>query len=89
VIAVAIRDPREQELPNAGVLWLVAPETGRQLRADTRSEQLRARFAAAAAAERAELARTLAAAGARHLVLTTEGDWLRTFAVFLRRGARR
>ena len=89
VIAVEIRDPREQELPNAGVLWLVDPETGRQLRADTRSKQLRARFAAAAAAERAELARALAAAGARHLVLTTAGDWLRSFAVFLRRDARR
>jgi uncharacterized protein (DUF58 family) len=89
VIAVEIRDPREQELPNAGVLWLVDPETGRQLRADTRSERLRARFAAAAAAERAELARALAAAGARHVVLTTAGDWLRSFAVFLRRGPRR
>ena len=89
VVAVEIRDPREQKLPNAGVLWLVDPETGRQLRADTRSEQLRARFAAAAAAERAELARALAAAGARHVVLTTSGDWLRSFAVFLRRGGRR
>ena len=54
VVAVEIRDPREQELPNAGVLWLVDPETGRQLRADTGNERLRARFAAAAAAERAE-----------------------------------
>jgi uncharacterized protein (DUF58 family) len=89
VIAVEIRDPREQELPNAGVLWLVDPETGRQLRADTRNERLRARFAAAAAAERAELTRVLAAAGARHVVLTTAGDWLRSFAVFLRRGGRR
>jgi uncharacterized protein (DUF58 family) len=89
VIAVEIRDPREQELPNAGVLWLVDPETGRQLRADTRNERLRARFAAAAEAERAELTRVLAAAGARHVVLTTAGDWLRSFAVFLRRGGRR
>jgi len=89
VIAVEIRDPREEELPNAGVLWLVDPETGRQLRADTRNERLRARFAAAAEAERAELARALAAAGARHVVLSTAGDWLRSFAVFLRRGARR
>jgi uncharacterized protein (DUF58 family) len=89
VVAVEIRDPREQELPNAGVLWLVDPETGRQLRADTGNARLRARFAAAAAAERAELARMLAAAGARHVVLTTSGDWLRTFALFLRRGARR
>ena len=89
VVAVEIRDPREQELPNAGVLWLVDPETGRQLRADTGNQRLRSRFAAAAAAERAELARMLAAAGARHVVLTTSGDWLRTFALFLRRGARR
>ena len=28
VVAVEIRDPREQELPNAGMLWLVDPETG-------------------------------------------------------------
>jgi uncharacterized protein (DUF58 family) len=89
VIAVEIRDPREQELPNAGVLWLVDPETGRQLRADTGNERLRARFAAAAAAERGELARALAAAGARHVVLTTAGDWLRLLAVFLRRGVPR
>ena len=58
VVAVEIRDPREQELPNAGELWLVDPETGRQLRVDTRSEKLRARFAGAAAAERREVRRS-------------------------------
>jgi uncharacterized protein (DUF58 family) len=89
LVAVEIRDPREQELPDAGVLWLVDPETGRQLRADTRSERLRARFAAAAAEERANVARTLASAGARHVVLSTAGDWLRTLAVFLKRGNHR
>jgi uncharacterized protein (DUF58 family) len=89
VVAVEVRDPREQELPNAGVLWLVDPETGRQVRADTRSDRLRARFAAAAAEERAVVSRAFASAGARHIVLTTAGDWLRTFAVFLRRGGRR
>lgn len=89
VVAVEIRDPREQELPNAGVLWLVDPETGRQVRADTGNERLRARFAAAAGQERADLARALAAAGARHVVLTTSGDWLRAFAVFLRRAGGR
>jgi uncharacterized protein (DUF58 family) len=89
VVAVEIRDPAEQELPNAGVLWLVDPETGNQLRVDTRSAKLRARFAAAAAAERDEVARTFASAGARHVVLSTSGDWLRSLAVFLRRGQRR
>jgi uncharacterized protein (DUF58 family) len=89
LIAVEIRDPREQELPNAGPLWLVDPETGRQLRVDTRNERLRARFAAAAAQERAVVAQTLASSGARHIVLTTSGEWLRTLAVYLRQGRRR
>lgn len=88
VVAVEIRDPREQELPNAGTLWLVDPETGRQLRVDTRSRRLRERFAAAAAQERTEVARTLTRAGARHVVLTTSGDWLRQLAAFLKRGRR-
>jgi uncharacterized protein (DUF58 family) len=85
VLAVEIRDPREQELPNLGELWLVDPETGRQLRVDTRSPRLRARFAAAAAEERSAVAKTLASAGVRHHVLSTSGDWLRSLAVFLRR----
>ena len=59
VIAVEIRDPREQELPNAGDLWLVDPETGRMLRVDTRNRKVRERFAAAAAEERSGLERTL------------------------------
>jgi uncharacterized protein (DUF58 family) len=89
VLAVEIRDPREQELPNVGDLWLVDPETGEQLRVDTRDARLRERFATAAAEERSGLARTLAALGVRHVVLTTSGDWLRTFAVFMRGGRRR
>jgi uncharacterized protein (DUF58 family) len=85
VIAVEIRDPREQELPNAGELWLVDPETGRQLRVDTRNAKLRTRFAEAAAEERSGLARILTSVGVRHVVLSTSGDWLRPLALFLRR----
>jgi uncharacterized protein (DUF58 family) len=88
VVAVEIRDPREQELPSAGELWLVDPETGRQLRVDTRDHRLRARFAAAAEEERSGLARMLASLGVRHVVLSTAGDWLRPLTVFLRRIAR-
>jgi uncharacterized protein (DUF58 family) len=88
VIAVEIRDPREQELPNAGELWLVDPETGRQLRVDTRDSKLRARFAAAASEERRGLARTLSSLGVRHLVLSTRGEWLRSLAAFLKRSRR-
>ena len=84
VIAVEIRDPREQELPDVGELWLVDPETGRQLRVDTSRRRLRDRFADAAATERAELATLLQSSGADHVVLWTAGDWLRSFAGFLR-----
>jgi len=87
VLAVEIRDPREQELPDVGELWLVDPETGRQVRVDTRSRALRERFAEAAAEERSGVARILSALGVPHIVLTTSGDWLRPLAAFL--GAQR
>lgn len=87
VIAIEVRDRREQELPDVGEIWLVDPETGRQVRVDTRNASLRERFAAAAAEERSGVARVLSALGVPHLVLTTSGDWLRPFAAFL--GGRR
>jgi len=83
VLAVEIRDPREQELPNIGEVWLMDPETGRQVRVDTRSRELRSRFAAAAAEERTGVARVLSALAVPHVVLSTEGDWLRRLAAFL------
>ncbi|MEO6397141.1 MAG: DUF58 domain-containing protein [Tepidiformaceae bacterium] len=85
VIAVEIRDPREQELPNVGEIWMRDPETGRSLRVDTGRRDIRERFAQAATNERADVARLLTESGARHLVLSTSGDWLRPFASFLLR----
>ena len=60
VLAVEVRDPREQELADVGELRLVDPETGRQLRVDTSDRRLRERFAAAAAGERRALVASLA-----------------------------
>ncbi len=89
VVAVEIRDPREQALPNIGHVWLVDPETGRKLHVDTSRRRLRERFAEAAETERAALARALASLGVPHLTLSTEGDWLRPFATFVERERRR
>ncbi len=83
-VAVEIRDPREQQLADVGELRLVDPETGRQLRVDTSSRSLRERFAVAADEERRGLVRMLSSAGVRHIALSTEGDWLRPLAAFLR-----
>jgi uncharacterized protein (DUF58 family) len=86
VLAVEIRDPREMELTAMGDLWLVDPETGRQLQVNTSRRSVRRRFAEAAAAEREEVAAALRRTGADHLVLSTEGDWLKDLAAHLRRG---
>ena len=84
-VAIEVRDPREQELADVGELRLVDPETGRQLRVDTRDRKLRERFAAAAADERRSLVTLLGSLGIRHVALSTDGDWLRPLATFLRR----
>jgi uncharacterized protein (DUF58 family) len=89
VLAIEVRDPREQELADVGVLRLVDPESGRQLRVDTHDADLRSRFAEAAAHERQALVSLLAGAGVRHVAVSTAGDWLRPLTAFLRRRAPR
>jgi uncharacterized protein (DUF58 family) len=83
VLAVEIRDPREDELVDVGEVWFSDPESGGRLRVDTSDATLRTRFAEAAAAERREVAADLAAARASHVVLSTRGDWLRVLAAHL------
>jgi uncharacterized protein (DUF58 family) len=78
VLAVEVRDPREETLPSVGPLALVDPETGGRIEVDTSSRRLRERFAEAAAADRAAVADELRRARAQHVVLSTAGDWLRT-----------
>jgi hypothetical protein len=55
---------------------------------DTGDRRLRERFSAAAADERRALVASLASAGVRHVAVSTEGDWLRPLAAFLRQGRR-
>jgi uncharacterized protein (DUF58 family) len=76
VVVVETRDPRESILPAVGLLMLVDPETGRRLEVQTSNAAVRARFAEAAAARYAQNARQVQAAGASHLVLSTDRDWL-------------
>jgi uncharacterized protein (DUF58 family) len=84
LLAVEIRDPREERLEPAGRLALVDPETGRLLEVDTSRRGLRERFAAAAAEERAAVATELRKAAALHVVLSTSGDWMRVLGRALR-----
>ncbi len=76
VLAIEVVDPRELELPDVGVLTLADPETGVLHEVQTADPALRARYAEAASNQRGEIARALRAAGAAHLRLRTDTDWL-------------
>lgn len=76
VLAIEVVDPRELELPDVGVLPVVDPETGELHEVQTADPRLRRRYAEAAAAQRAAIATELRVAGAAHLRLRTDTDWL-------------
>ncbi|MCB0962484.1 MAG: DUF58 domain-containing protein [Acidimicrobiales bacterium] len=75
-IAVEVLDPRELNLPDVGVLSVVDPASGRTREVPTASRKLRDRYAAAATAQRQAIAEGIRTAGADHLVLRTDQDWL-------------
>jgi uncharacterized protein (DUF58 family) len=76
LLAIEVVDPRELELPDVGVLALADPETGALHEVRTSDPKLRARYAEAAGAQRSAIAYALRAAGAAHLRLRTDSDWL-------------
>jgi uncharacterized protein (DUF58 family) len=83
VLAVEIRDPRENLLPSVGPLVLQDPETGNQLELDTSRPELREAYQAAAEQELRRREQMLAASGAGHLVVSTDRDWLLDLTSFL------
>ncbi|MDT3445306.1 DUF58 domain-containing protein [Pseudofrankia sp. BMG5.37] len=76
MLAVEIVDPLELALPNVGPLAVVDPETGDLFDLPTHSRRFRERYEAAATRHRDEVAAALRGAGAAHLRLRTDTDWL-------------
>lgn len=76
VLAVEVVDPRELDLPKMGVLTLIDTESGRTREIDTNNRGLRERYAAAASAQRDDIRLAITGAGAHHLQLRTDRDWL-------------
>ncbi len=88
VLAFELIDPRELELPPVGMLTLVDPETGRSRHVQSSSPRVRRRYAALAAEQRAAIRASLRAAGADHVVLRTDTDWVLEIARFVARRRR-
>jgi uncharacterized protein (DUF58 family) len=83
VLAIEVVDPRELELVDVGVLAVADPETGELHEIQTSDRRLRERYAAAAAEERKAVAAAIRAAGAGHLRLRTDSDWLLDIVKFV------
>ena len=88
VIVAEIVDPRELELPPVGEVVLVDPETGAQREVSSGDRRVRDAYAAAAAEHRAGTAEAVRAAGAGHLLLSTDADWTAELARFVLRRRR-
>jgi uncharacterized protein (DUF58 family) len=71
VVAVRVSDPREQDIPDVGIVTFEDPETGAQLHVDTGSHRLRERFERAAAEQRERIRREISGAGSGLAELST------------------
>ncbi|MCW2620910.1 MAG: hypothetical protein JWL64_512, partial [Frankiales bacterium] len=88
LVVAEVIDPRELQLPELGLLRLVDPQTGRQVQVETRDARVRSRYAEAAAELRAAHVAICRAAGAGHVVLRTDSDWLLDLSAHLVRRRR-
>ena len=87
-LVVEVLDPRELELPDVGPVVLVDPESGHRCEVWTSIPSVRARYAAAAATHRREVAAAVRSSGAGHVVLRTDRDWVADLAAYLVRQRR-
>ena len=74
LIGIRLYDPREVELPNAGLIVVEDSETGEQLYVDTSNPEFRRRFREAADRREAALKIDLKRAGVDLYGISTEDD---------------
>lgn len=84
VVVVELLDPRELDLPEVGHLVLVDPESGRQREVDSADRRVRAAYGGAARSHRSATAAAARSAGAGHVLLRTDHDWVTELARFVR-----
>lgn len=89
VVAVSVSDPLDDEMPNAGLLWLDDAETGTRRLVDTGAPAVRRAWQAQAATRQDELRRTLSVAGVEHLTIASDRPPVRALEQFFRGRQRR
>jgi uncharacterized protein (DUF58 family) len=89
LIAITITDPRELDIPNAGLVQLSDTETGEQILVDTASSAARKKFNTAARARHLELKATLARLNIDQIDVRTDRDYMIDLIRFFQTRGRR
>jgi uncharacterized protein (DUF58 family) len=89
LIAVHLGDPREEWLPDVGLVMLEDAETGQRLLVDTGSAAVREGYQAAAAGRGEELRKLMRSAGVDLIEASTDGNHLDALVRFFRQRQRR
>ncbi len=89
VVAIRLLDPRERELPQAGMVVMEDSETGEQLFVDTQDAVFRRRFFEAVQKYEEELSAAFKRAGVDVMTLSTDDDLVRAILRFAKRRQRR
>jgi len=89
LVAVCLRDPREEKLPPAGMVFAEDPETGLRLLVDTGSPRVRSAFEAARRLERAALAERFRRAGVDSIDVRVDRPYVDPLVRFFRMRERR
>jgi uncharacterized protein (DUF58 family) len=89
LIALQILDPREEILPQAGLVEVVDAETGALHTLDTASAEVRRRFQARALERKKTLETTFARLGLDHIPLRTDRSFVQPLMGFFQRRVKR
>ena len=89
LIAISIRDPRESELPNVGLIDLEDAETGEIVTVDTGSARARRQYEALARGREEALRSLLSSTGIDRIPVVTGRDYVRDLVGFFRLRERR
>ena len=89
VVALSLRDPREEELPPVGLIELRDAETGERAVVDTFDRNVRDRFAAQARARLQALRELLRSAAVDHVEIRCDADYMLPLIKFFRMRERR
>lgn len=76
VLCIELVDPWDLELPKVGLVQFLDPSSGAVREINTDSESTRSLYSRAAAEQKQKVSQAIRSAGADHLVMNTEGDWL-------------